>query len=109
MKPEVKTLLCEKLRSGEYKQGQEYLNKDGKLCFLGVVCDLSGVGKWIDWLSVPGVKSYVTRSQGDTMEIPIEARRWAGFTDKDQDDLIYLNDVKGLSFSELADYLEKNY
>lgn len=32
--------LVEALRSGRFKQGQGYLNKNGELCCLGVACEL---------------------------------------------------------------------
>jgi len=41
MKLEVKKLWIEALRSGKYEQGRGALNKDGKFCCLGVLCDLA--------------------------------------------------------------------
>lgn len=46
MNKEVKTKWLEALRSGKYKQGQGCLAFNGKFCCLGVLCDISGVGKW---------------------------------------------------------------
>lgn len=40
MNPVLKVELVEALRSGRYTQGRGYLNKDGKLCCLGVECEL---------------------------------------------------------------------
>jgi hypothetical protein len=37
---------CEALESGKYKQGSGQLRDDDCFCCLGVLCDLSGAGKW---------------------------------------------------------------
>ena len=37
---EMRKQWIEALRSGDYKQGREYLCKDGNYCCLGVACDL---------------------------------------------------------------------
>jgi len=39
MNPEIKAQWVADLRSGEFEQGQNYLNVDGKLCCLGVLCE----------------------------------------------------------------------
>lgn len=36
------------LRSGKYKQGKGQLRDGDNFCCLGVLCDVSGVGKWED-------------------------------------------------------------
>lgn len=41
MNPQVKQLWVDALRSGDYSQGKGHLNKDGKFCCLGVLCDLA--------------------------------------------------------------------
>ena len=42
MKPEVKAKWIAALRSGKYKQGKKFLNKEGtRFCCLGVLCDLA--------------------------------------------------------------------
>ena len=41
-------LWQEALRSGDYKQGKGALNNKGKMCCLGVACDISGLGRWIN-------------------------------------------------------------
>ena len=40
MKPEIKKLWIEALNSDQYPQGRTFLNKDGKFCCLGVLCEL---------------------------------------------------------------------
>ena len=40
------TELATALRSGNYKQGKETLNRNGKMCCLGVACEISKLGRW---------------------------------------------------------------
>lgn len=40
MDPVLKAEWIDALTSGEYPQGNHYLNKDGKFCCLGVLCEL---------------------------------------------------------------------
>ena len=40
MDAEIKTKWIKALRSGEYKQGEKYLNQDNKFCCLGILCDI---------------------------------------------------------------------
>ena len=58
MKPELKKQWVEALRSGKYEQGEKTLKTpDDKFCCLGVLCDISGLGKWV---AVDGVLTYVS-------------------------------------------------
>jgi len=41
MNQEIKARWTAALRSGEYQQGEGCLNKNGKLCCLGVLCELA--------------------------------------------------------------------
>lgn len=38
--PAVKATWCEALRSGKYKQGREYLGRNGRYCCLGVAREI---------------------------------------------------------------------
>lgn len=40
LKPEIKAAWLTALRSGEYEQGRGALNRGGKFCCLGVLCDV---------------------------------------------------------------------
>lgn len=50
MDPQMKRRWVEALTSGEYRQGTRALKKwvgsEERYCCLGVLCDLSGLGKW---------------------------------------------------------------
>ena len=41
MKAEIARTWVEALRSGDYEQGRRALNRDGKYCCLGVLCELA--------------------------------------------------------------------
>ena len=43
MNPEIKASWTGRLRSGEIKQGREYLGRGDARCCLGVLCDLAGI------------------------------------------------------------------
>lgn len=51
MTPEFKAKWLDALRSGKYQQGQGTLNRDGKMCCLGVLCDIAGY----EWRQVENV------------------------------------------------------
>lgn len=83
LKPEVKTLWLEALRSGRYEQGEKNLERDGKFCCLGVLCDLAvqaGVieKKGTSLLSGDGLVAYGTDSDlYHTALPPAAVHRWA--------------------------------
>lgn len=67
LRPEVKKLWMDALRSGRYSQGREALRRDDQFCCLGVLCDLyrefHPTTRWIPHTSVylagdslPGLK-----------------------------------------------------
>lgn len=131
----IKADWVKALRSGEYEQGSGSLNKAGKFCCLGVLCDLAvkaGVPVQVrqaacdcldDWDDDPE-----HRCTPDVEEIeydfnssypPIKVQDWAGITSPDpvvavpeSDDpgkrssLSVLND-EGRTFAEIADLIEE--
>ena len=111
MNPEVKKLWVEALRSPKYKQQRHQL-RDGttnSMCCLGVLCDVSGLGRWL------AVGEYDC-GEGDINGFrPTSAvAKWAGI-DSDMvwqveingvmDDLARHND-NGRTFLEIADAIE---
>lgn len=108
------------LRSGRYQQGRRHLRKDGRYCCLGVLCDVSGVGKWrynerFSCFSYGGDTPY----NNATATVPELVREAVGLRDegggagnavgsKVYSGLIWLNDNRELSFEEIADILEQN-
>lgn len=119
MKPEVKALWLEALRSGKYIQGIETLRKEIlpsrilEHCCLGVLCDLHSKetgGVWEE-----GWKGKYTYYGKDTFP-PQCVIEWAGLQNQVFDtgdvrvfqhkSLSNLND-EGKSFAEIADIIEE--
>jgi len=121
MKPEVKKKWIKALRSGQFKQGQNYLRQreprptvDGnqdRFCCLGVLCQLyandnKAEDKWEE-------KFARTFSFGGKTDAPpSEVLDWAGLelTENHYDisTLVGMNDNRGVSFDGIADYIEAN-
>lgn len=81
MNPEVKVQLLEALRSGEFEQGTSALNADGKLCCLGVVCELAvkaGVVTEVDTRPAFGAPAGAVTYDGDWAYLPASVEEWAG-------------------------------
>lgn len=112
MKAELRASWTAALRSGEYEQGQGLLRytdtaADVKFhCCLGVLCDITpGVG-WQEGRDTGGDRpvlangesiGYATLSEPEDFGLPSDIA----------DELAGLNDG-GKSFSDIADYIEKN-
>jgi hypothetical protein len=83
----------ENLRSGEFKQGQTYLKKDGLYCCLGIYCetrhmlDLNGRDVQSGSPSIPYIPWFL-RETGGSISF------WE------------LNDNYGFSFEEIADFID---
>jgi hypothetical protein len=101
----------EALRSGEYKQCQKAVAKtDGSFCAIGVGLSLmvdEGLGEWVPSIDETLLR-YIDKSpsknpylfQTDYFSI------WLGISLREIN-LIEMNDGRELSFSEIADELEK--
>ncbi len=103
----VKKLFCEKLRSGEYRQCTNHLRFHDTFCALGVLSDVSGLGEWV--IHSPAYTTYRTGANQRTGCLTPEVKDWAGLTTHEEDRLAELNDGENRSFSDIADYVEKNY
>lgn len=113
MNPEVKARWVAALRSGEYKQGKEFLRYGGRFCCLGVLCDLHSLDTGTQW----GSKGYAASYCGHAMGFPNEVADWAGMSDSygagpylqingNPWQAAHHNDY-GRSFAEIADAIEK--
>lgn len=113
MNPEYKKIWVEALRSGRYQQGQGYLKTyNGKFCCLGVLCNIMGY-QWrynntgVYPVDDKGAWVCVMRGdypQGFLGDMILDKVR---LSDQEQINLADLND-SGSTFSEIADYIEKN-
>lgn len=107
MKPEIKKLWTDALRSGEYQQAQERLRREDKFCYLGVLCDLHSKATGSKWND--------TQYDGQDYSLPDSVIWWAGLMGTSpfiiQGDfslsLAKLND-DGISFTAIADIIEQS-
>lgn len=114
MKAEVKAEWVAALRSGNYKQGRNYLRQGDEFCCLGVLCDISGLGKWENDVGV--VQAYVAGEEWEDVQLPLAVVEWADLESEDpvvlEIALASYNDgdeaitVKPHSFAEIADLIE---
>lgn len=79
------------LRSGEYTQGRGHLRKDGCFCAIGVLAETGTFAR-------PG--EYFFRGEGTYAELGLHA--------SEGQIIVYLNDKKRKSFSEIAGWIEEN-
>ena len=119
MNPDVKEKWLEALRSGKYKQGTGALNKDGRFCCLGVLCDLFAEdddcnGAWQE-LDENALTFKPDGRPGRHAFLPDAVAEWAGieispsdpFVSDDNDEtLSQLND-SGRTFRQIADIIEE--
>lgn len=77
MNAEIKAQWVTDLRSGEFKQGTGYLNADGKLCCLGVLCEQAVRAGVIG----SGGGNGIIRYDGKEDILPKLVRVWAGLPD----------------------------
>jgi hypothetical protein len=73
MNPAIKKQWVEALRSGEYKQGREYLRQGDKFCCLGVLCDLYGKQHGVGWHG-----KTINYMLDETSSLPESVEKWAG-------------------------------
>lgn len=120
MKKEIQDRWVLALRSGEYRQGRDALNKNGKFCCLGVLCDLFSEERPGDVEILEDFGGSVTYDGRDDFP-PTAVQEWAGLSNESgYFVLIYaeagdtigtgftladLND-EGFTFNEIADLIE---
>lgn len=106
MNPEIKQRWLEALRGGRYTQGRGQLRNENQcFCCLGVLCDISGLGRWDPDNSyvMPGDPagssglSYPPLSLQAEIGLPIQARNV----------LAAMNDSQARSFAAIADWIEE--
>ena len=128
MKPEIKKLWTDALRSGEYKQIQLMLHSRDGFCCLGVLCDLAikqGLDLRMDRIENLGDGHSFFAYDDFGSGLPPKVWKWAGLDQdcpscgcsmdeasvipfgEDGDDLATLNDT-GASFREIADIIEQH-
>jgi len=71
----------EALRSGKYQQGERWLRYGDKFCCLGVACDISGLGRWVDVMdgdSAVSVLPYAVDAEQQMQVLPKKIMDWLG-------------------------------
>lgn len=122
MDPEIKTKWVTALRSGELHQTRGRLRRGGEeggvdadvaYCCLGVLCEIGVADGVIDANRRPlSYDGY--RMKGSTEEVWSEMmpdpdiRQWAGLDVRAMDELADMNDTQGMSFAQIADYIEEH-
>lgn len=120
MNPEMKVAWTAKLRSGEIRQARGILQEaDGSMCCLGVLCEISGVGKWVDdsdddWEEEETFFAYEVGDYRKSAQPPkpvLDAAGLSGtpavFYNHAKVGLWYLNDHYRLTFEEIADLIDE--
>lgn len=97
--PEKKKLWVDALRSHKFKQGTQYLCRNGEHCAIGVYEEITGNLEW-DSIGVKRTK--------DTKSICISGHGLRATVGERLEELLQLNDDKKVSFSEIADWIEQN-
>ena len=103
MKAETKAKWLEALRSGKYKQGRGFLRIGENFCCLGVLHDVTGG----NWHTKDGIILTGSINQKNSHCGYLVGTFLQGLSKNIARDLATLND-KGSTFSEIADYIEKN-
>jgi len=115
MNEEIKQEWIRRLRSGDYNQTQDELKDDKGYCCLGVLTDIfidrHSRTYWIKHDEGYGLK-YKDALYLSTLPYPV--KNWAGLGDNptpyisiDNTSLVLCNDVKKMSFDEIADLIEE--
>ena len=126
MKPEIKQLWINALRSGKYQQGTGCLRKEDKYCCLGVLLDCYLDERNESWVPVEtnfvlqgldSATTYYHRTKEDDCLFESfcflprykDFLNWTGDIPTEKEDhLVELNDLEGLPFEVIARWIEEN-
>ncbi len=116
MKPKIKKRWLAAIRSGEYEQGTSHLKMGNKFCCLGILCDLYLKEKGQKWTTEDDSEEGVACGT-QTSYLPLEVMDWAGLKRESphagghalstHNDGRESGEIKGKSFEEIADIIEK--
>lgn len=100
MNQRIKTLWVAALYSGAFKQRQQYLNRGGRHCCLGVLCEVAGnkpSSTLEDTVYYGGFCSTLSPSFRDSV----------GLSHSEMHKLISMNDKQDLTFKQIANWIER--
>lgn len=106
MDPELKAKWVAALRSGEYKQGTGVLHNGEGYCCIGVFCEVSADPSW-DGEYITGETEEGTITRMDNF-LPYDVTQKYKLDKEILGVLWRMNDCRGASFAEIADYIESN-
>tara|TARA_R110000744_G_scaffold216854_1_gene335561 strand:- start:156 stop:524 length:369 start_codon:yes stop_codon:yes gene_type:complete len=108
-------IVIKALRSGEYEQTKETLQDEKGYCCLGVMCAVfekeTGRPLARSRASTLLSPSDIAHIEGESLDAQEGVQRWVGLSDSagmstGNNSLVRLNDDKGYTFSEIADFIE---
>ena len=112
MNQEMKIKWLEALRSGKYKQAVSRLmlkdHRGQRYCCLGVLCEISGLGEWTEEPSYSNVHEFIYNRGHFASNLPPAMREALGISDDDIETLVNMNDLTKASFTQIADWIERN-
>jgi hypothetical protein len=112
MKKEIAQLWSRALRSNEWKQGKHALEVNGKVCPLGLLCQLAMVYGHVEFEPYKGIAG---KYGGKLAEIPDEVKEWAemygnnGEIKGDFLTIVGYNDFMDYTFNEIAEVIDENW
>lgn len=111
MNGDYKRLWIEALRSGEYKQGQRTLRRNGRYCCLGVLCEVAREAVGGDWeIHGDTIADTFTVSDVDAVSLPpVEILDATGLWLNSARRLANLNDSGLFDFEKIAAIIEADY
>lgn len=83
------------LRSGNYEQAKGKLKVADRFCCLGVLCEISGMGKW------KRSRYYVGDFESENTDLPFQLLNAVGLGRRHTSSLMTLND-EGKTFKEIS-------
>jgi hypothetical protein len=105
MNPRVKAKWIAALRSGDYKQGRGQLRTTrNKFCCLGVLCNIHAQ----EHPEIAEKQRAPDRYMCHVGTLPNCVFEWASITIDYETRLIDMNDTNGITFKQIAAWIEKN-
>lgn len=109
MNKEIKKKWIAALRSGKYKKTTGTLRtRDNRFCALGVLCDVIGPSKWHSQGPFYKWGTQMSTLSTEGMKLAGVDHPMVRLGSESGENILALNDSKGLSFLEIADIIEKN-
>lgn len=96
------------LKGDEYRQGTGTLNRGGRHCCLGVLCEVMGLKKYQEYKQYPAWY-YYEKEKNSTRLVEKLIDDWLGGQHEFVEELIEMNDAENFSFEEIAERIEEHY